>query len=127
MRVAATFLLLWVGVINAWKLRNGVFHARTSLQLRMQTEATSPTMSNAPRRFAKLASNVLGALLILSPMAAMADGIPAVGTSAPEFSLPSTTGKDISLQDLKGKRTVLYFYPVIKFCIHSLCFWLSND
>ena len=34
------------------------------------------------------------------------------GTSAPEFTLPSNTGKSISLKDLAGKRTVLYFYPV---------------
>ena len=31
--------------------------------------------------------------------------------SAPAFSLPSTSGKNISLQDLKGKKVVLYFYP----------------
>ena len=37
------------------------------------------------------------------------------GTNAPDFSLPSNTGKDISLKSLAGKRTVLYFYPVRKF------------
>ncbi len=31
--------------------------------------------------------------------------------TAPAFSLPSTTGKDISLKGLKGKKVVLYFYP----------------
>lgn len=32
---------------------------------------------------------------------------------APDFTLPSNTGKDISLKDLlkKAKHTVLYFYP----------------
>ena len=30
---------------------------------------------------------------------------------APTFSLPSTTGKNIGLKDLKGKKIVLYFYP----------------
>ena len=30
---------------------------------------------------------------------------------APAFLLPSTTGKDISLKELKGKKVVLYFYP----------------
>ena len=44
--------------------------------------------------------------------AALADAIPLVGTPAPSFKLPSNAGKDISLADLKGKRTVLYFYPV---------------
>jgi len=45
------------------------------------------------------------------PLPALADAIPAVGVSAPEFSLPSNSGKDVSLADLKGKWTVLYFYP----------------
>ena len=34
------------------------------------------------------------------------------GLKAPEFTLPSSEGKDISLKDYKGKsRVVLYFYP----------------
>ncbi|WP_445503998.1 thioredoxin-dependent thiol peroxidase [Microvirga sp. G4-2] len=33
------------------------------------------------------------------------------GTQAPAFSLPATGGKDISLESLKGKKVVLYFYP----------------
>lgn len=33
------------------------------------------------------------------------------GDRAPEFSLPSGDGKEISLRDLKGKKVVLYFYP----------------
>ena len=44
--------------------------------------------------------------------AAHADAVPVVGTAAPDFSLPSNDGgKTISLKDLSGKRTVLYFYP----------------
>ncbi|MBN2355460.1 thioredoxin-dependent thiol peroxidase [candidate division KSB1 bacterium] len=35
-----------------------------------------------------------------------------VGDTAPDFSLPSSTGETISLQDFLGKkRVILYFYP----------------
>lgn len=37
--------------------------------------------------------------------------IPAVGDTVPDFSIPSTSGEDFSLKDLKGKKVVLYFYP----------------
>ena len=30
---------------------------------------------------------------------------------APDFSLPSSSGKNISLKDFRGKNIVLYFYP----------------
>ncbi len=33
------------------------------------------------------------------------------GQKAPSFSLPASTGKTISLDELKGKKVVLYFYP----------------
>lgn len=34
-----------------------------------------------------------------------------IGKKVPEFSLPATGGTTISLDLLKGKRVVLYFYP----------------
>ena len=34
-----------------------------------------------------------------------------VGQAVPNFELPSTGGKSVSLSDLKGKAVVLYFYP----------------
>ena len=34
-----------------------------------------------------------------------------VGTKAPPFSLPATDGRQIGLEDLKGRKAVLYFYP----------------
>jgi peroxiredoxin Q/BCP len=38
--------------------------------------------------------------------------IPRVGDAAPEFTLPSTEGRDISLGEYRGKQpVVLYFYP----------------
>ncbi len=33
------------------------------------------------------------------------------GDKAPEFTLPTGGGKELSLGDLKGKKVVLYFYP----------------
>jgi peroxiredoxin Q/BCP len=34
-----------------------------------------------------------------------------IGTRAPAFSLPATDGREISLEALKGRKAVLYFYP----------------
>ena len=36
---------------------------------------------------------------------------PAVGTKAPAFNLPTDGGGELSLNALKGKKVVLYFYP----------------
>ena len=36
---------------------------------------------------------------------------PKVGDKAPNFSLPASNGKTISLKGLAGKKVVLYFYP----------------
>ncbi len=44
-------------------------------------------------------------------MAKKSKKIPTVGDSVPQFSLPSTSGKDFSLSDYEGKKVVLYFYP----------------
>lgn len=34
-----------------------------------------------------------------------------INKSAPDFSLPATSGKMVGLKDLMGKNVVLYFYP----------------
>ena len=34
-----------------------------------------------------------------------------VGMMAPEFSLPSTLGRKVTLSEFRGRRVVLYFYP----------------
>jgi peroxiredoxin (alkyl hydroperoxide reductase subunit C) len=34
------------------------------------------------------------------------------GSPAPEFTLPDQDGKQVSLEDLRGRRTVLAFYPL---------------
>jgi peroxiredoxin Q/BCP len=37
--------------------------------------------------------------------------VAAEGSPAPEFTLPDQDGNEVSLGDLKGQTTVLYFYP----------------
>lgn len=36
---------------------------------------------------------------------------PGAGETAPDFELPSSTGKTLRLSSLRGKKVVLYFYP----------------
>jgi len=57
-------------------------------------------------------SAVLVAILLagVSLPAALAE-MPAAGTVAPDFSLPSEDGSQVSLKDFRGKWVVLYFYP----------------
>jgi peroxiredoxin Q/BCP len=64
----------------------------------------------------KLISMVLGVLVVVAVVgrissASPADGGPAVGTAAPDFTLNSQENKPVSLHDFKGKWVVLYFYP----------------
>ena len=41
----------------------------------------------------------------------MSDGRLAPGDRAPDFTLPDDTGTSVSLADLRGRRTIVYFYP----------------
>jgi peroxiredoxin Q/BCP len=51
-------------------------------------------------------------LTFLVPInAAWADEVPAVGSMAPGFLLPDQNGREVSLDSLRGKWLVLYFYP----------------
>jgi thioredoxin-dependent peroxiredoxin len=34
-----------------------------------------------------------------------------IGDKAPDFTLPSDEGEEISLANFKGKRVLLFFYP----------------
>jgi peroxiredoxin Q/BCP len=36
---------------------------------------------------------------------------PKVGDLAPDFKMPSTRGKDVTLKEFRGKDVILYFYP----------------
>src|SRR5271163_3290269 len=51
------------------------------------------------------------ALVALTPLLVFADSTPAVGSTAPEFTLNSQEGTPVSLKDFRGKWVVLYFYP----------------
>jgi peroxiredoxin Q/BCP len=47
---------------------------------------------------------------LMAPALRAAD-IPAAGTAAPDFTLSSQEGKQVSLKDFRGQWVVLYFYP----------------
>ncbi len=52
-----------------------------------------------------------GLLLSASLIVHAFDAMPTVGQNAPDFTLPSQDGTSISLNGLRGKWVVLYFYP----------------
>ena len=58
---------------------------------------------------------ILSAILGFATLALMhgadAQTQPAAGTAAPNFSLATSDGSQVSLKDFKGKWVVLYFYP----------------
>src|SRR5712672_1307376 len=63
----------------------------------------------------KIKNTVLSAIISLATFTCMAatesQTQPAAGTPAPDFSLTTGDGSQISLKDYRGKWVVLYFYP----------------
>jgi peroxiredoxin Q/BCP len=59
----------------------------------------------------KLPGLAVLAAAVLTAISLFAAEPPAVGTSAPNFTLNSQEGKPISLSQYRGKWVVLYFYP----------------
>jgi thioredoxin-dependent peroxiredoxin len=49
--------------------------------------------------------------VLLVPRLLSRQAVPAEGSSAPDFTLPSQEGLPVSLKDYRGKWVVLYFYP----------------
>ena len=58
-----------------------------------------------------LLSAILGFATLALMQGADTQTHPAAGTAAPDFSLPTSDGSQVSLKDFKGKWVVLYFYP----------------
>lgn len=50
-------------------------------------------------------------LIVLVPRLLSHSAAPSVGSSAPDFTLPSQESSPVSLRDYRGKWVVLYFYP----------------
>jgi peroxiredoxin len=55
--------------------------------------------------------------------AATAGSLPAVGARAPDFTLPSTSGSEVTLSQLKGKNVLLAFFPLAftRVCTTEMC------
>jgi peroxiredoxin len=54
--------------------------------------------------------------------------LPAVGSPAPDFTLPSTSGTDVTLSKLRGRNVLLAFFPLAftSVCTQEMCA-LSED
>jgi peroxiredoxin len=61
-------------------------------------------------------------------VAATAAGMPSVGSVAPDFTLPSTSGSDVTLSALRGKNILLAFFPLAftSTCTAELCAFTSD-
>ena len=59
----------------------------------------------------RILAAIAGLLTISVMQAAETQKQPAAGSPAPDFSLATSDGSQVSLKDYKGKWVVLYFYP----------------
>ncbi len=61
-------------------------------------------------KYAFILAFAIVAVLACNSVSAVTD-FPAVGSAAPAFNLTTNEGKQVGLNDFKGKWVVLYFYP----------------
>ena len=61
-------------------------------------------------KYAFILAFAIVSVLACNRVGAVAD-MPAVGAAAPGFNLTTNEGKQVNLNDFKGKWVVLYFYP----------------
>jgi peroxiredoxin len=60
--------------------------------------------------------------------AATASSLPAVGSPAPDFTLPSTSGSEVTLSELKGRKVLLAFFPLAftRVCTTEMCSFTAD-
>lgn len=53
----------------------------------------------------------------------MSSSVPTVGSAAPDFTLPSTAGSELTLSSLRGRNVLLAFFPLAftSTCTEELC------
>jgi peroxiredoxin len=60
---------------------------------------------------------------VVAPSVDTATGLPAVGSPAPDFTLPSTADTDVTLSRLRGRNVLLAFFPLAftRTCTREMC------
>jgi len=77
-------------------------------------KASAPKASKAMKRVSAkkpVAAKMKSPTSMVKPSAGVLISHPLLGQSAPNFSVVNDEGHSVSLQDYRGKKVVLYFYP----------------
>jgi len=84
--------------------------ANTTKKVVKKTTAKKKKMTTAGKRTLVKKAAVKTAKAKAKPAAAASYKV-GEGDKAPDFSLPATSGRTLSLKDFSGRKLVLYFYP----------------